>query len=441
MANNNYYGILSGTSSTRFKDSAGWQDNNKQLPDTTTKAIDRRSLAPTGLTTQALNALATGTNIAKIRLISQVAGDTLPEEHSNKEYIGFILTNVSESSTEKFELIPLPGDSFTAYFYGRSPRTYTVQGVLLNTVEDAWRDAFETMYEEYLRGTKSATLGRVCQLKYDNRIVTGWPLQMSMSLDSASDIYATFNMSILVTRVDILGNTKPNMYMRKAPELPNTLFSESQVAELGNIVRTGYTIPPPRPRSGGGRSAVSGDCFLVAPQDAQGTDQGSPSGNTASTSLSAAATCSYTATYRDTAAAYHNANLELGKKDITDARRRELSDRVTQYKTDLEAIENSAEFKSEVKGAIGSGRDGTFTLGTRQGTKESVTVQVDGDQVTVRSTEFTKPGGSGVGSSLDQENQGARAAHNERVKKAMEKQQAAQKAAAVSRQPKVRASN
>lgn len=439
MANSNYHGILSGTSSTRFKDSAGWKDNPKPFPDAP-KSIDRRSLAPTGLTTQALNALATGTNIAKIRLISQVAGDTLPEEHSNKEYIGFILTNVSESSTEKFELIPLPGDSFTAYFYGRSPRTYTVQGVLLNTVEDAWRDAFETMYEEYLRGTKSATLGRVCQLKYDNRIVTGWPLQMSMSLDSASDIYATFNMSILVTRVDILGNTKPNMYMRKAPELPNTLFSESQVAELGNIVRTGYTIPPPRPRSGGGRSAVSGDCFLVAPQDAQGTDQGSPSGNTASTSLSAAATCSYTATYRDTAAAYHNANLELGKKDISAARRTELSDRVTQYKADLEAIENNAEFKAEVKKAV-NGQGGTFTLGTRKGTKESVTVEVSGDQVTVTATEFTKPNGSGVQSGLDQEHQQARTAHNERVKKAMEKQQAAQKAAAVSRQPKVRASN
>lgn len=437
MANNNYYGILSTASSTRFKDSAGWQDKDKELlPAPAGAGIDRRSLAPTGLTTEDLNGLDTGTNIAKIRLISQVDGDTLPVEHSNKEYIGFILTNVSESSTEKFELIPLPGDSFTAYFYGRSPRTYTVQGVLLNTVEDAWRDAFETMYEEYLRGTKSATLGRVCQLKYDNRIVTGWPLQMSMSLDSASDIYATFNMSILVTRVDILGNTKPNMYMRKAPGLTNTLFSESQVAELGNIVRTGYTIPPPRPRSGGGRSAVSGDCFLVAPQDAQGTDQGSPSGNTASTSLSAAATCSYTATYRDTAAAYHNANLELGKKDISAARRTELSDRVTQYKADLEAIENNAEFKAEVKKAV-NGQRGTFTLGTRKGTKESVTVEVSGDRVTVTATEFTKPNGSGVQFGLDQENQQARTAHNERVKKTMEKQRAAQQAEMDSRKPRV----
>ena len=106
-------------------------------------------------------------NLAKIRVVSQIAdrGDPLPNP-----YVGFFLVSVQEDRSEKAEIVPLPGDDYAAFFYGEMPRNIAFTGVLLNTEEDLWRDAFETLYEDHLRGTVNSARGSLVQIKYGERL-------------------------------------------------------------------------------------------------------------------------------------------------------------------------------------------------------------------------------------------------------------------------------
>jgi hypothetical protein len=383
MASEQYHGVFTSTSATRYKSSttdlsktSGQQLVEVKATGGSTTPVERRDYS-TKFTIEELQG--EQVNMAQLRLVSLSEQDNIPEFIENKSYIGFILTSVNESSSEKVEIIPLPGDSFTSYFFGRNPRTYSIQGILLNTKEDAWRDSFEILYEDYLRGTKAISQNRIMQLKYDNRIVTGWPLQMSMSVDSASDVYVSFSLALLVTRVDILNyslNEGIKPYLRNQANFGADLnkFKASDIESLTNIVRTGYTIPPPRPRSSGGVSSVPSDCFLKAPPDNGADSEGQGIGEPVSTSLASSAECSYVETYRDTAVKINElvktANAKKGTKEADDA----LAE-AARLQRDIEAIKTSEAFIREVRSVAGD-NEGVLTLAAGAGGKKKVEVYI-----------------------------------------------------------------
>jgi len=200
---------------------------------------------------------------------------------------------------------------------------------------------------------------------------------MSMSVDSASDVYVSFSLALLVTRVDILNyslNEGIKPYLRQQADFGAELnkFKASEIESLTNIVRTGYTIPPPRPRSSGGVSSVPTDCFLKAPEDNGEGSEGQRTGEPVSTSLASSAECSYVETYRDTAVKINElvktANSKKGTQEADDA----LAE-ADRLQRDLEAIETSAEFKSEVR-STASGKEGVLTLAAGAGGKKKVQV-------------------------------------------------------------------
>jgi hypothetical protein len=115
-------------------------------------------------------------------------------------YIGFILQSVSESRTEKVQTLPLAGDSFHSTFFGEMPRQYVFSGMLFNSKNARWREAFERLYDNYLRGYKSAGEGRPVQIIYDNKIVSGWITNLSQQVTSANEMLAPFNMTLQVIR-------------------------------------------------------------------------------------------------------------------------------------------------------------------------------------------------------------------------------------------------
>jgi len=146
-----YHGVYSSTGATRFKSSKEVQlDPATGLlkPTGNPVSVRDRSFSTVtangtrkALTVAELNGLEV--NMAQLRLVPLSTTNNVPTKLKDKAYVGFILTNLSESSSEKVEVVSLPGDSFTTYFFGRSPRTYSIQGILLNTYEDKWRDTFE----------------------------------------------------------------------------------------------------------------------------------------------------------------------------------------------------------------------------------------------------------------------------------------------------------
>ncbi len=197
-------------------------------------------------------------NLAKIRVVSQIAGRTDPLRNP---YVGFFLVSVQEDRSEKAEIVPLPGDDYAAFFYGEMPRNIAFTGVLLNTEEDLWRDAFETLYEDHLRGTVNSARGSLVQIKYGERIVSGWLMNFSQSVRADSDLYTQFSFTVLVKSVHLLnipGQGEDRLYKRyvAATDEDFTDPARLSVADLDaaiDKVQTGYVAPPPKPRRGRGR--------------------------------------------------------------------------------------------------------------------------------------------------------------------------------------------
>jgi len=199
-------------------------------------------------------------NLAKIRVVSQIAGreDPLPNP-----YVGFFLVSVQEDRSEKAEIVPLPGDDYAAFFYGEMPRNIAFTGVLLNTEEDLWRDAFETLYEDHLRGTVNSARGSLVQIKYGERIVSGWLMNFSQSVRADSDLYTQFSFTVLVKSVHMLNlpaSSNEKIYdtyiAQQDTSLDRANPAKLNVAGLDaaiDKVQTGYVAPPPKPRRGRGR--------------------------------------------------------------------------------------------------------------------------------------------------------------------------------------------
>ena len=217
-------------------------------------------------------------NVAKLRLYSTIPSKAVEKEVSGKAYIGFILTGVDESHSEKVELISLPGDSFASYFYGAQPRQYGFSGILLNTDQDRWRDAFEELYEKYLRGTVATRRKNIVQISYDNRVVSGWLTNLTQRVSSESDLYASFTFSMLVSRVDII-SSKPESstttykfepyltqklgILKETNELllgDYAILNKDNYDKLIDPVNTGVVIPPKRPHRKG-RSGQAVSCY------------------------------------------------------------------------------------------------------------------------------------------------------------------------------------
>ena len=261
----------------------GTDDGNVVIEDHSTK----RQLT---VSTQALKDAKL--NVAKLRLVSTVPNKEVDKDVAGKAFIGFILSSVQESHSEKLEIVPLPGDSYASYFYGGNPRQFTFSGTLLNTDQDKWRDSFELMYEKYLRGSASSRNFNIVQVSYDTRVVSGWLTSLSQQLDGSNDRFSMFSFTLLVSRIDMLGGNKQfKDYLLdvqdNGPFSGVNLQSDYAVLDPSNLnamidpIRTGMVIPPKRPHRAPGKRKKQVNCWFEAPTTDAGkpTNPGSQVGN------------------------------------------------------------------------------------------------------------------------------------------------------------------
>jgi hypothetical protein len=183
-------------------------------------------------------------------------------------YVGFLLSQVTESKTEKAEVIPLVGDGFASYFFGQNPRTYMFDGFLLNTKECLWRDLFDYLYKEVFRGSKVAKHSKLVRIAYDGRIVSGVMTAMSQVLSSQNELYSQFQFSLLVfDEISTLDDSSDfdTTYGEVFSGESNT-FRENALEVLPlrselDFTRTASIARPPLPRKSRGRHRKV-DCRL-----------------------------------------------------------------------------------------------------------------------------------------------------------------------------------
>lgn len=388
---------------------------------TVLKSKSRRPILSTGDLSQA------DLNVAKIRLVSTIPQKSVDDATTpnakkiqDKAYVGFILSSVQEQHSEKMQVVSLPGDSYASYFYGSQPRQYSFQGLLLNTAEDQWRDAFEQMYEKYLRGSAASRRFNMVQVSYDNRVVSGWLINMSQQVSSASDTYNSFSFTMLVSRTDIIGGdkelflkymtSKQGILTNSNIEADFAVLNDSNYNALVDPVRTGMVVPPPRPKRGGRRSRPTNDCSFT-----KVTSQGGTSNNSGNTTISSdfrtTAQCTITEALESTKANIEDlerriakAGEENNKVNDTefDALRLEYTNQVAMFNDALDDKKIKAELEEEYVAALKKRKDKdkksyTIKLGEKGDTKISVTVanSDDGKEIYTVNADKLKPYAAG----------------------------------------------
>lgn len=113
-------------------------------------------------------------------------------------YIDFFLQNAQESLQEKFQVADILGDNYVSYFFGSQPPVFNYTGVLMNTYQDNWRNAFTLMYNMLIRGSMLARNKVVVSLAYDDVIVTGALLNLTETLSADNEMAVPFTFSMLV---------------------------------------------------------------------------------------------------------------------------------------------------------------------------------------------------------------------------------------------------
>ena len=87
-----------------------------------------------------------------------------------KRYSDFILQSISDSRSERHQVMETFGDSYI-YFFGEKPRMITLSGVLINSEDFNWRAQFWDNYDKNLRGTQLVRKGARAYLSYDTIVI------------------------------------------------------------------------------------------------------------------------------------------------------------------------------------------------------------------------------------------------------------------------------
>lgn len=110
----------------------------------------------------------------------------------------FILSSVNEQDAEKYQIIETFGDNIL-YFYGERPSVYSFSGNLLNTNNHQWRNNFYRMYKDRFRGTRCVENKTRAYILYEDIIVEGYILNLSMTLSSNETKVVPFSFSMYIT--------------------------------------------------------------------------------------------------------------------------------------------------------------------------------------------------------------------------------------------------
>ncbi len=169
-------------------------------------------------------------------------------------YVGFLLSSVTENKQEKVQTLPLNGDNYVATFFGESPTIYSFGGILYNTHYARWREIFSILYSKAFRGSAIAKHRQLLHLVYDNKLVSGWMLNLSQSLSAATDTMSNFQFQLLVRTETILGEAEDlaynNAYFTGKKVDPGLVDELADLPNSDDYLNTARMRPPPKRQRG-----------------------------------------------------------------------------------------------------------------------------------------------------------------------------------------------
>lgn len=172
----------------------------------------------------------------------------------DQAYVGFLLSSVQENRAEKVQTTPLNGDNYSTTFYGESPTVYSFSGVLYNTYYARWREIFTILYDKAFRGSQIAKHRNLLHIVYDNKIISGWMLNLGQSLNASSETMSNFNFQFLVRSETTLSTGKElqynNAYFRGKAIPTGKLDRLADLPEYDDYLNVARIKPPPKRQRG-----------------------------------------------------------------------------------------------------------------------------------------------------------------------------------------------
>ena len=134
-----------------------------------------------------------------MRVVTEDGRELTLSGNSNIPYAGFLVTHWDQPQQEKMSILETMGDTDYLYFYGRKVRSYTINGVLLNTEDFNWKTRWLVNYDQYLRGTQLAKSRARMYLYVDGSVIEGYLANTSIANDQGQRNMVSFSSMVLVT--------------------------------------------------------------------------------------------------------------------------------------------------------------------------------------------------------------------------------------------------
>jgi hypothetical protein len=155
------------------------------------------------------------------RPLAKVLAGTGPGASGGTGFIDFLLQQVNESFTEKYQVMETLSDNYVIYLFGQSAPMFSYSGTLLNTWQDDQRVWMTRLYRDVLRGTQLARRRKLLRLRYDSVIVSGVMLNLQMSIVADQEDRVPFSFNLIPTQYVIFTNAVGSPTQLKTPFTPS----------------------------------------------------------------------------------------------------------------------------------------------------------------------------------------------------------------------------
>jgi hypothetical protein len=143
-----------------------------------------------------------------VAVAKQLLGASAGKENTGKGYIDFILTGVSQTFSEKYQVSEVLEDNYAVFFFGQRAPIWSFSGSLMNTYQDDWTMNMLRLYSELGRGSQLAKRGLLLHVRYDSLIVAGGMINFQWDLSATNELYTAFSFQFLVRSRTILRGSR-----------------------------------------------------------------------------------------------------------------------------------------------------------------------------------------------------------------------------------------
>jgi len=177
-----------------YRDGSDDDTNSEQFNPLTLASNDEEQIATMTLTQPVASSSTNGGVVTSTSLV----GATFINA-----YTRFFLQGVTEAEQEKYQVVET-FTGFYTFFYGKRPPIYRYSGLLLSDPNYRWNNDFKYVYENFFRGTSAVEFAAEVIMTYNGRVITGFPLSLTMQQEAANDKGMPFSMDLLVVSHDVI---------------------------------------------------------------------------------------------------------------------------------------------------------------------------------------------------------------------------------------------